>query len=114
MTLLADIITIGDDGEPTAALDPNSLTTSIYSAFVDNYLTDTGFPFPSEVPAKKAIKKGFATMANRLAFAIVDHITNHADVTVGVADAGLQRDADGANPPTLAPAAPVVIAGAVS
>lgn len=62
------------------------------------------------IPALVATKDFYAQMSVGIATGVVNHITANAEVstTVGVADAGLQRDSTLA--PTFAPLAPVTLA----
>lgn len=114
MTLLAGTVTVNPDGTVTTV--PNSMSKAIYEEFADNFLADAGVAMPQGSDSV-GIKRGFATLATRLSAAVIDHITTHGEVTVtvGVGDAGIQRDNTGGNPPTLAPAAPVALtAGEIS
>lgn len=57
-------------------------------------------------------RKSIATLVEALVGGIIAEIVNDGEVAITITplDAGLQRDADGAHPHTLAPVAPVTLA----
>jgi len=115
MPLVAGTVTVKEDG--TVTFNPGAganLAKEIYTEFVNNYSADASMDSKTyDFPGGKngaAVRHGYATLATRLAAAIVAHIVTNGEVTVTVDDAGLQRDNTVGNPATLAPAAPVVLA----
>lgn len=100
MALLAGTVTVTPDGTVTET--PNSLAAGIFSGLWNNYETDTGQKPPAG-PDSYQIKRTLATMATRLAAAVVIHLATYGTAKVATTAAGVQRDADGANPNCLGP-----------
>lgn len=88
-------------------------TTGLSKRIRDYWVADArnAFVSPLNTLAEDAIRATCFAIAR----AVVDEIQANATVTVtiGVADAGLQRDNTLGNPPTLAPTAPKTLGGVV-
>lgn len=115
MALLAGTVTVTPDG--TVTKTANSLAAGLFDGLWNNYETDTGEK-PPVGPASYGVKRTLATMATRLAAAVVTHVTTYAAVTVTMpatpAGDGYQRDPAGAFPDCLGPVAPKTLAGTVT
>lgn len=101
MAMAAGSVTIAGDGTETKS----DMAEAIYDAIKLSF-TDCGYAIPAGA-AGVPIKQKLAYSANRWATALVVYITGHAVANIPASPAGdgLQRDADGANPDCLGPAA---------
>lgn len=113
MPLIAGTVTIADDGDET--MTSGSLAEAIYVEFVNNFEADNDVPMPEGADGAPT-KQNFAMLATRLSAALVNYLVANTAVTVTIrpADAGLQRDADGANPDTLGPSGDKIVTGVIA
>tara|TARA_B100000949_G_C14091283_1_gene370073 strand:- start:87 stop:461 length:375 start_codon:yes stop_codon:yes gene_type:complete len=79
MALAAGTVAVSPDGTAIGT----GLAKAIYDEFANpaNFLLDTGVPMPTGA-AGVPMKKNFAALGNRLASAIVTHITANAEVSL--------------------------------
>jgi|TARA_R110000824_G_scaffold121471_1_gene277574 hypothetical protein len=79
MALLAGSVNVSADG----SAQKSGLAAAIYDEFVNNYTADMGSPLPAGADGKP-IKNGYAIQATHLAVAIVNYITDNAQVSTSV------------------------------
>jgi len=112
MALVAGTVVVADNGTEVKTAD--SMAEAIYDQFIDNFAIDTGASLPPGSDGAH-IKKTIATMATRIATGVVANIAATAivNVTILQADAGLQREASGANLETFGPLVNKTIFGVI-
>ena len=95
MAMVIGSVAIAANGTATKT----GMAEAIYDEFVDNYETDNGIPLPGGEEAVP-IKKGYATLANRLSEGIGQYILTNAQTVIYSGTGALQYTPNPNNPAT--------------